>query len=254
MDKKQNTPAMKNQPVLSIIIPLYNEESCLAENVATVEDYLQSLPITTEIILVNDGSRDRTAAIGERLATGSTAIRMINLPENRGKGFAVKTGILAATGQFRIFMDADLAVPVEFIQNCLDNLRKGAPVAIGSRHLPGSCFKVPEGFFRTLMGKIYRKLTLFSFGLKVTDITCGLKGFSDKAATEAFSRSCINRWGYDAEIIFIASKLGFDIAEFSVDWYHSFNSAVNVGRDSVGTFLEMVQIAINYRVNRYKIP
>jgi len=203
MDKKQNTPAMKNQPVLSIIIPLYNEESCLAENVATVEDYLQSLPITTEIILVIDGSRDRTAAIGERLATGSTAIRMINLPENRGKGFAVKTGILAATGQFRIFMDADLAVPVEFIQNCLDNLRKGAPVAIGSRHLPGSCFKVPEGFFRTLMGKIYRKLTLFSFGLKVTDITCGLKGFSDKAATEVFSRSCINRWGYDAEIIFI---------------------------------------------------
>jgi dolichyl-phosphate beta-glucosyltransferase len=254
MEAKDSVPGMQPQPVLSIIIPVYNEENCLAENVRIIERYLKTLPITSDILLVNDGSGDRTAVIGDRLAAGSGGIRMIHLSENRGKGFAVKTGILAATGQFRIFMDADLAVPVEFVGVCLERLRRGAEVVMGSRHLPGSCFKVPEGFLRTWLGKTYRKLTLVCFGLNVTDITCGLKGFSAKAAVDIFSRSLIDRWGYDAEVIFLARKLGYGIAEIPVEWYHSFNSAVRVGRDSVGTFVEMLKIGINYKKKRYELP
>ena len=245
----------ESDPVeLSIIMPLYNEDACLAANMVRISNYLKTLPVISEIILVNDGSRDHTARIGRRIAAGNAQIRLKSYANNRGKGYAVKTGILAAKGRFRIFMDADLAVPVEFIGICLEKLRKGAPVVIGSRHLPDSCFKVPEGFLRTVLGKIYRKLTLLCLGLSVTDITCGLKGFSEKAALDVFSRSLINRWGYDAEIIFLTEKLGISVAEISVEWYHSFNSAVNVGRDSVGTFLEMLQIGVNYINNRYDLP
>lgn len=247
-------PNRENQTELSIVIPLYNEEACLEKNVSSIVHYINLMPVSAEIVLVNDGSRDNTDGIGYRLAKENPCIRMESYTENRGKGYAVKTGMLAARGRFRIFMDADLAVPIEFTGICLEKLKSGAAVVIGSRHLPGSCFKVPEGSLRTLLGKVYRKLTLRCFGLNATDITCGLKGFSKKAAIDVFSRSVIQRWGYDAEILFLTRKLDYRIAEIPVEWYHSFHSAVNVGRDSVGTFVEMIQIAINYRKERYDLP
>jgi glycosyltransferase involved in cell wall biosynthesis len=251
--KTSNARLDKEEIELSIVIPLYNEEACLEDNVAIITDYLKSLPDSSEIILVNDGSRDNTADIGYRIAAKSSWVRLVSYPGNRGKGNAVKAGMLAASGKFRIFMDADLAVPVKFTGDCLDGLKGGSAVVIGSRHLPASCFKIPEGSFRTVLGRIYRTLTLRCFGLNVTDITCGLKGFSAKAAVDVFSRSRIDRWGYDAEVIFLAQKLGYSIAEIPVEWYHSFNSDVNVGRDSVGTLVEMLQILINYKKNRYDL-
>lgn len=239
---------------LSIVIPLYNEEACLEKNVSIVINHLKTFPITSEVILVDDGSSDNTASIGRRIAEQNLPVRIESYPENRGKGYAVKTGMLAATGRFRIFMDADLAVPVDYTGVCLEKLRNGSAVVIGSRHLPTSRFKIPEGAARSMLGKIYRKLTLLCFRLQITDITCGMKGFCEKAAVEVFSRSTINRWGYDAEVLFLTQKLGYTIAEVPVDWYHSFNSAVNIGRDSVGTFVEMIQIFINYRKKRYDLP
>jgi len=238
---------------LSIVIPLYNEETCLAANVARISNYLKSLPVTSEIILVNDGSRDQTARIGRQIAAGNPQIRLKGYAKNRGKGYAVKTGILAAKGRYRIFMDADLAVPPEFTGDCLEKLRDGASVVIGSRHRPGACFKIPEGTLRTILGRIYRRLTKLFFRLEVTDLTCGLKGFHAAAAVDVFNRSIVNRWGYDAEILFLAQKLRYSIVEIPVEWYHSFGSAVRVGRDSVGTFVEMLQIVINYWKKKYNL-
>jgi len=255
----QTQPSVKKRgeidPIeLSIVIPLYNEAVCLSANVARISSYLRTLAINWEIILVNDGSRDHTACIGRQISEGDSQIHLKSYPGNRGKGYAVKTGMLAAKGRFRIFMDADLAVPPEFTGDFLAKLRGGAPVVIGSRHRSGACFKIPEGTLRTTLGRIYRKLTLFSLGLKVTDITCGLKGFDATAAIEVFSRSKIDRWGYDAEILFLSERLGYPIEETPVDWYHSFHSAVNVVRDSVGTMIEMLRICLYYRRNLYKLP
>ena len=244
----------KNQIELSIVIPLFNEEACLEKNVTIVRNYLKTLPLSSEIILVDDGSRDNTATICRRLNEKYKDIKVEGYSTNRGKGYAVKTGMLAASGQFRILIDADLAVPIEFAGICLKILQSGAAAVIGSRHLPDSSFKIPEGPVRSTLGKIYRKLTLLCFRMNVSDITCGLKGFNEQVVAEVFSRSVIERWGYDAEIIFLIQKLGYPIAEMPVEWYHSFHSAVNVGRDSVGTLLEMIQIYINYKRKRYDLP
>lgn len=127
------------------------------------------------------------------------------------------------------------------------------PVVIGSRHLPESSFKIPEEPLRQFLGEIFRRGTKRCLGLRVSDITCGLKGFERKAAAQMFSRSKIDRWGYDAEIIFLGQKLGFTIDEIPVDWYHSFDSKVKMGSAVIKTLTEMLQILCNYLTNRYHL-
>ncbi len=237
---------------LSLVTPLYNEESCLEKTFETVKGYLDSLRVDYEIILVNDGSTDNTPSIIEEIVQTNPQSRSLSSPVNRGKGDAVKRGVLNAAGEYIIFTDADLAVPVHFLGTCLKQLETGAPMVIGSRHLPESSFKVREAPLRQFLGEIFRKFAQLSLGLRVSDITCGLKGFEEKAAFDIFSRSKINRWGYDAEIIFLGQKLGHKIKEFPVDWQHSFDSKVNVGIDSLRTFTEICRVYYYYLSKQYK--
>lgn len=239
---------------ISAIIPLFNEDRCLRNTVDAVARYLDSLNRTWELILVNDGSRDRTAAIARELACGDSHIRLLSYGKNRGKGHAVRTGMLDARGRYRIFMDADLAVPVDYIGRCIDRLAQGASVVIGSRHLPGARIRVPESALRQTLGGIYRRMVLTGFGLSVTDITCGLKGFSVAATEAIFSRSIITRWGYDAELLFLAQKFGFRVEEIPVQWFHNFNSSVHVLKDSIRSFIEMVLIYWRYARGGYELP
>ncbi len=239
---------------VSIVIPVYNEAGCLEKNVATVVKYLEAQPFSWELLLINDGSTDDTAGIGLKIAENHRDVYLAGYSINLGKGHAVKTGMLQVTGRLRIFMDADLAVPVEFIESLWEPFEQGADIVIGSRHLRDSVYKVPEGFIRTFLGSTYRKFTLALFRLKVSDITCGLKGFSAGATQAVFSRSKVKRWGYDAEILFIAEKLGYCIREIPVDWIHSFASKVRLGQDIPGTFSEMLTIWVNYKKGRYRLP
>ena len=241
-------------PEISVVIPLYNEERCLGANAAEVKAFLDARDSSWELILVNDGSRDRTLAIAARLAREDPRIRLISYGKNRGKGYAVRTGMLEARGRYRVFMDADLAVPVEYAGTCHDRLIQGAEVVIGSRHLPGACIQVPEEPLRQALGGIYRKMILAGFRLAVTDITCGLKGFSAEATVAIFSRSVIERWGYDAELLFLAQKLGYRVEEIPVQWFHSFDSAVHVVKDSIRSFAEMIEIYWRYARGRYRLP
>ena len=238
---------------LSVIIPLYNEECCLRKNFETVKVYLDTLKKDYEIILVNDGSTDSTGSLIEQIIQGGSQTRVLNSPKNKGKGHAVKTGILSATGQYSVFTDADLAVPARFIGECIKELEKGAPVVFGSRHLPDSSFKVREGPVRQLLGDVFRRFAQKSLGLRVTDITCGLKAFEKQAALDVFSRSQINGWGYDAEIIFLSQKLGYNVKEVPVEWYHSFDSKVKVGSACVKTLFEIFQVYYYYYTNRYHL-
>jgi glycosyltransferase involved in cell wall biosynthesis len=236
---------------LSLVIPIYNEERCLKENLETTKAYLDTLRKDYEIILVDDGSNDNTPSIIEEIVQTTPLSRSLNSPKNQGKGNAVKRGVLNATGKYIIFTDADLAVPVGFIGTCLKQLQASAPIVIGSRHLPESSFKVRESFVRRFFGEIFRTFARLSLGLRVSDITCGLKGFEKEAAFDIFSRSKINRWGYDAEIIFLAQKLGYAIEEVPVDWYHSFDSKVSVGIDSFRTLTEICRIYYYYLGKQY---
>jgi len=236
---------------LSVVVPLYNEAGCLETNVAQVDAYLKRLDLVYELVLVDDGSTDSTRAICNDIVNRNSFIRLTSYPVNRGKGYAVRTGILEAVGKYIVFTDTDLAVPVQFIGTCLKKLEAGAPIVIGSRHLRKSSFKVREDPLRQFLGEVFRRFAQLSLGLKVSDITCGLKGFEKKAAFEIFSRSKIDRWGYDAEIIFLAQKLGYRIGEIPVDWYHSFDSKVKVGSASIKTLTEMLQIHYYYRTNCY---
>lgn len=227
---------------LSLIIPLYNEERCLRQNFQTIKAYLNTLQKAYEIILVNDGSSDNTLSIIKEIVLSNPQARSLNSPRNRGKGYAVRKGVLNADGKYVIFTDADLAVPVRFIGTCLKELESGNSMVIGSRHLPDSTFKIREKPLRQFLGEIFRRFAQISLDLRVSDITCGLKGFSRKAAFNIFSRSRIDRWGYDAEVVSLAQRLGYDIKEVPVVWYHSFDSKVNVGIDSLSTLLEIFRI------------
>ena len=240
-------------PKLSVVLPLYNEEACLKENFETIKTYLDAWGSGYEVILINDGSSDSTLSIMEDIAGANPQVRLVNNTENRGKGHAVKSGILKAARKYIIYTDADLAVPVYFIGNCLKHLDAGPPIVIGSRHLPESSFKIREGFLRRFLGEIFRTLARFALGLKVSDITCGMKGFERNTALKIFSRSKIERWGYDAEVLFLGRRLGYDIAEIPVDWYHSFDSKVKVGAASVKTLMEMFQIGYNYFTRQYDL-
>ncbi|MCK4390728.1 MAG: glycosyltransferase [Desulfobacterales bacterium] len=246
-------PVSQDHPQVSIVIPLYNEAGCLETNVTLIENYLRTVQLDYEVVLVNDGSSDATKAFCDAIVNQSPPVRLISYPVNRGKGFAVKTGVLDALGEYIIFIDADLAVPVHFIGACLKRLEAGRPIVIGSRHLPGSSFKVREDPLRQFLGEIFRRFSRLSLSLKVSDITCGLKGFHKKAAVDIFSRSKIDRWGYDAEIIFLAQKLGYRIAEIPVDWYHSFDSKVRVGIASIKTLTEMFQISYYHLTDSYDL-
>jgi dolichyl-phosphate beta-glucosyltransferase len=239
---------------LTLVVPLYNEENCLEDHFSKLNEYLSSAVEDFEILLVNDGSSDRTAEIMDRIAAENSRTRSLHVAHNRGKGHAVRKGILNSRGRFVVFTDADLAVPVSFIGTCLSVLRLGSPVVIGSRHLPNSRFKVREGFTRQFLGEIFRRSTRLALFLNVSDITCGLKGFERKAALDIFARSRIERWGYDAEILFLAQRLGYAIKEIPVHWSHGLNSKVRIASDSVRTVSEILEIYYNFLLtNRYKL-
>lgn len=229
-------------PYLSLIMPLYNEERCLRQNFQTIKSYLDTSRKDYEIILVNDGSTDSTASIVDEILENTPQANSFNCKKNKGKGYAVKRGILNATGKYMVYTDADLAVPAHFIGTCLKKLDSGTSVVIGSRHLPESSLKVREDPLRQFLGEVFRWFTRVSLGLRISDVTCGLKGFEKNAALDIFSRSKIERWGYDAEIIFLAQKLGYTIGEIPVDWYHSFDSKVQVGSACIKTLTEILQV------------
>jgi len=243
-----------NLIALTLVVPLYNEENCLERNFHRIKEYLSTLGKDFEILLVNDGSVDRTAKITDNLVRVNREVRAIHIPRNKGKGFAVKKGVLSSRGAFVFFTDADLAVPVTFIGNCLERLESGSPVVIGSRHLPHSTFRIRQGFARQFLGEIFRRWARVVLFLKVSDVTCGLKGFESGAAREIFIRSRIDRWGYDAEILFLAARLGYDISEVPVEWSHHENSKVRIASASVRTFAEIGEIYYNYLIaKRYDL-
>jgi dolichyl-phosphate beta-glucosyltransferase len=210
-------------PHLSFIIPAYNEASRLQPSLAKAQEYFAAQSYSTEIIVVNDGSKDDTA----RVAASVGNIRLLEQPRNMGKGAAVRRGMLEAQGEYRIFSDADFSTPVHETARILERLYESADVCIGSRGVDTTLVKKHQPWYRETLGKMVNVVVQTAFIPGIADTQCGFKGFRAAAAETIFSRAQLNGWMFDLEALYIASKLGLEIDEISVEWYNDERSTVS---------------------------
>lgn len=237
---------------LSIVIPAYNEEKRLPETLKCLLAYLRRREWSfTEILVVDDGSLDATAAVVEEAARREPAIRLLRNPGNRGKGYSVRHGMLEARGDWILFSDADLSAPIEELDKLLEVAGRGVPVVIGSRALDRSLIQIHQSFFRETAGRIFNLLMRALTGLPFKDTQCGFKLFEARAAKEVFRRQRLERFGFDAEILFIARLLGYRAEEVPVRWSHSEGTKVSLFRDSLNMFLDLLRVRWNHARGRY---
>ncbi len=233
---------------LSLIIPAYNEEKRLDKTLRAAETYLSSQECDSEIIVVDDGSRDRTAGL---VRESFPEVRLVSYQPNRGKGHAVKTGMLAAQGDYRVFYDADGSTPIEEIDKVWPRFEAGADVVIGSRSLPESDVAVRQHPFRELMGRGFNALVRMLLRERFADTQCGFKAFSRKAAEAVFARQLLDGFCFDSELLYIAARLGFRIDEIPVRWLNSPDSRVRIVSDSARMFTDLVRIRLNDLRGKY---
>jgi len=227
------------KPDLSLIFPAYNEEELIQDTLDKAVNYLKKLKISWEIIVVDDGSKDKTAATVRKY--GNKNVRLIKLSHNLGKGAALRCGMLEAKGEYLIFSDADLSVDIKRTKDFFYAL-KSTDVAIASRRTKGSDIVVHQPLARESMGKVFTALTRFLMGVNLSDFTCGFKGFRKKAAQDVFSHAKIDRWAYDAEILFLSHKYGYEIKEIPVAWKNREDTKVKLFDAVVTSFRDLVRI------------
>ena len=239
---------------LSIVIPAYNEEKRLPETLGCVLGYLRRRQWSfTEILVVDDGSRDGTASVVEKARQAEPAIRLLRNPGNRGKGYSVRHGMLEAKGDWVLFSDADLSTPIEQLDKLLEVARtRGASVVIGSRALDRSLIEVHQSVFRETAGRIFNLLMRALTGLPFKDTQCGFKLFEGRVAKDVFRRQRLERFGFDAEVLFIARLRGYRMEEVAVRWSHSEGTKVSMLRDSVNMFLDLLRVRWNQLRGRYR--
>lgn len=226
---------------LSIIIPTYNEEKRLPGTLDFILAFLRKQPYEAEIIISDDGSRDRTLQLA-REKLKKHIHQILITPKNRGKGSAVKRGMLAASGKYLLFTDSDLSTPIEEVRRFLRHLESGADIVIGSRALEDSRVEIHQGFLREMMGKIYNRIArLLSFH-GIQDSQCGFKCFRANVAKELFCLQKINGFSFDAEIVFLAQKKGYKILEVPVIWRNSSQSRVRLIKDPLSMFFDLLKI------------
>jgi len=237
---------------LSFVIPVFNEEMRISKTIKALDKGFSFSEIKLEkIIFIDDGSTDRTVSLINKSKISlekalGVIVEIIAYKDNKGKGNAVKMGMLASDSDYTLFFDADMATPISEFEKFLPFIRKGAPVIIGTRKNGESTVQVHQPRYRELLGKGFTFLSNIVLNTWVTDFTCGFKAFSRNAKNEIFSKATINRWGYDAEIMFLARKIGFKIQEKSVLWFDDNRTKVNLFKDLPNTFFELIKIRANH--------
>jgi dolichyl-phosphate beta-glucosyltransferase len=233
---------------LSLIIPAYNEEDLIHSTLSKFIAFLDKQALGWEIIVVDDGSRDRTSEIVSSFK--NPKVRLIRLGKNQGKGAALKAGFLAAKGDYQIFSDADLSVDIETIVPFLKKLRS-YDVVIASRRVKGAKIKVHQPWLRENMGRAFTLLTQILTGSKVADFTCGFKGFSKASSQKIFGGSLISRWAYDAEIIFLAEKYGYRVLQYPVNWVNRKDTRVRLNKVVFESLRDLIKIRRYAAQGRY---
>ncbi len=236
-------------PLLSLIIPAYNEGERLPATLPPVIDFLDAQPYAAELIIVNNNSRDDTRAVALQFAASRPYIRVLD-EMTQGKGAAVRTGMLAAEGEYLFMADADFSMPVAEITKFLPPKLSQYDVAIGSREAPGAV-RYNEPSYRHLMGRV------FNFYVKVLaipgfeDTQCGFKCFRREVARDILPHQTIDGWAFDVELLFIALRRGYHVVEVPVDWYYGENSRISPLRDTINMVREVLRIRYNGWAGRY---
>lgn len=227
--------------MISIIFPVFNEEKRVREGLSKTLAYFSQQKDSFELIVVNDGSTDRTSEILQTF-TDQPNLKILNHEQNRGKGAAVKTGVMAAKGDFILFSDIDLSVPLETLANFLKTAESGFDLVIGSRRVAGAKILTHQGFWRELMGHTFTKISNFVLGTDFADFTCGFKLFKKEAARKIFDQVRIADWAFDSEVLFLARKMGFKVAQMRVTWSDVKDSKVRFPQDIMTSFLGLLRI------------
>ena len=230
-------------PLLSLIIPAHNEELRLPDTLKQVIAFCSRQPYASEVLVVENGSQDKTILIAQDYAARNSQLRVLQNTQS-GKGRAVRQGMLAAQGEFRFMCDVDLSMPVEEINRFLPPALQEADIAIASREAQGAV-RHGEPYYRHFVGRIYNGLirTLALPGLQ--DTQCGFKCFNRAAAQDVFPRQTMTGWSFDVEILFIARLLGYTVVEVPIQWYYSPNSKISVVRDSFKMGVDLLTIRAN---------
>ncbi|MFZ3199513.1 MAG: dolichyl-phosphate beta-glucosyltransferase [Candidatus Acidiferrales bacterium] len=241
-------------PELSIVIPAFNEEKRLGQTLGRLRDYFASRHINLgqiEILVVDDGSTDGTTRVAGEWASALPSLRLLSNGENRGKGYSVRRGMLEARGRIALFTDADLSSPIEESEKLLAAIEAGNDVAIGSRALDRSLIIVHQSRLRELAGIIFNGFVRLLTGLPFRDTQCGFKAFVREPSRIVFEQQRIERFGFDPEILFLASHHGLHAVEVPVRWAHDAATKVQVFRDSLLMFADLAFIRWNWFLGRY---
>ena len=236
-------------PLLSVIIPALNEEHRLPKNLRRVLDFLDAQSFPSEVLVVDSGSDDRTSAIVEKFIPVTPNLRLFR-EEERGKGRAVRRGMLEAGGQYRFICDADLSMPIENINSFLPPKLEGFDIAIASREVPGAV-RYNEPAYRHWIGRGFNLLVRLLAVPQFHDTQCGFKCFRAEVAEELFSMQRLQGWGFDVEVLFLAMKRGHRVVEVPIPWHFNPDSRVRLLPDSIGMFTDLIQIRRNWRKGIY---
>jgi dolichyl-phosphate beta-glucosyltransferase len=245
---------MRARPDLSIVIPAFNEEDRLGPTVRDYMAYCHETGRQTELIVVDDGSLDRTSLVVNTLASEFPEIRLIRLAENQGKGQAVRSGVVNAQGKLVLFADADGATPLPEIEQLEAALAAGADVAIGSRAVSNRRVKVEARLYRRIIGRTFHGLVEMLMVPGVKDTQCGFKLFRGAVAHDLFSRMRVRGFSFDVEVLMMAQRRGYRIAEVPVNWTHQPGSKVNLVTDSARMLGDLFVIRGRYMSGQYNSP
>ena len=236
-------------PFLSIIIPAYNEENRLPATLVQVKDFVQRQQFSTEVLVVENGSQDRTFEAAREFADQTAGFEAIH-EEQRGKGLAVRRGMLAAQGEYRFMCDADLSRPIDETLRFLPPALNRFDVAIGSREAPGSR-RFNEPFHRHWGGRVIN-LMIRALALPgLHDTQCGFKCFRAEAAQDLFQHLTLTGWSFDIEVLFIARQRGYVIQEVPISWYFNPESKLSLIQDTFKMWQDVLTIRRNHRLGQY---
>ncbi len=240
-----------NNPFLSIIIPAHNEEGRLPRTLGQIFDFLKDQSYSTEVIIVENGSSDRTHELAQEFARNHSNL-IIFQEQQPGKGNAVQQGMLKARGEYRFICDADLSMPIEEIQKFIPPTITDFDIAIGSREAPGA-IRYNEPSYRHLGGRAINFLIRLLILPGLNDTQCGFKCFSAEAAESIFRQQTLSGWSFDIENLYIARQKKLRIKEIPIQWYYDADSKVNAIRDAVRMISDIFRIHINSMRGKYDL-
>jgi dolichyl-phosphate beta-glucosyltransferase len=245
------TPSQEAPPslLLSIIIPAYNEEHRLPRSLQAIDRFLATQPYAAEVVVVENGSTDQTTAVAEAFAVDHPYVRVLH--STKGKGAAVRAGMLAAVGKYRFMCDADLSMPIEEVTKFLPPVLDNYHVAMASREAPGAQ-RYGEPFYRHIMGRIFNLIVRLLAVPHYHDTQCGFKCFEAHAADDVFRLQSMDGLGFDVEAVAIALDRGYTVVEIPINWYFDADSRVRPVHDTIRMVREVLQVRRNLRAGIYR--